>query len=66
MLTSFGNRKIAVIKAVRRLTGLGLKEAKELVESAPTIMATGLSERQAQEYCREIEEAGGQARVIQS
>lgn len=57
-LTDFGANKIAVIKAVRGATGLGLKEAKEFVESAPKIVKEGLSKADAEALQKELEEAG--------
>lgn len=57
-LTDFGANKIAVIKAVRTATGLGLKEAKEFVESAPKIVKEGLSKADAEALQKELEEAG--------
>lgn len=58
MLTSFGEKKVAVIKAVRAITGLGLKEAKDLVESAPVAVKEGISKSEAEEVQKQIEEAG--------
>ncbi len=62
-LTSFGDKKIAVIKVVREVTSLGLKEAKDLVESAPVAVKEGVSKDEAGEVKSKIEEAGGQAEV---
>ncbi|MCY3971623.1 MAG: 50S ribosomal protein L7/L12 [Acidobacteria bacterium] len=62
-LTSFGDKKIAVIKVVREVTSLGLKEAKDLVESAPVAVKEGVSKDEADEVKSKIEEAGGQAEV---
>jgi large subunit ribosomal protein L7/L12 len=62
-LTSFGDKKIAVIKVVREVTSLGLKEAKDLVESAPVAVKEGVSKGEADEVKSKIEEAGGQAEV---
>ena len=62
-LTSFGEKKIAVIKVVREVTSLGLKEAKDLVESAPVAVKEGVSKDEAAEVKSKIEEAGGQAEV---
>ena len=62
-LTSFGDKKIAVIKVVREVTSLGLKEAKDLVESAPVVVKEGVSKDEAGEVKSKIEEAGGQAEV---
>jgi large subunit ribosomal protein L7/L12 len=58
-LTSFGDKKIAVIKVVRKLTGLGLKEAKDLVEGVPAIILEGAKKDDAEAAKKEIEEAGG-------
>ena len=62
-LTSFGDKKIAVIKVVREVTSLGLKEAKDLVESAPVAVKEGVSKEEADEVKGKLEEAGGQAEV---
>ncbi len=61
MLTSMGEKKVNVIKAVRAITGLGLKEAKELVESAPKQVQEGLAKDAAETAKKQIEEAGGKA-----
>ncbi len=58
-LTAIGEQKIAVIKVVKDVLGLGLKEAKELVESAPAILKEGLKKEEAEEVKKKIEEAGG-------
>ena len=58
VLASFGANKIAVIKEVRALTGLGLKDAKELVESAPKPLKEGVSKEEAEEVKKKLEEAG--------
>ena len=60
-LTSFGDKKIQVIKTIRGITGLGLKEAKTLVESVPTKIKEGVSKDEAADIISQIEEAGGQA-----
>jgi len=57
MLTSFGEKKVAVIKAVRSMTGLGLKEAKDLVESAPAAIKEGASKAEADDMLKQLEEA---------
>jgi large subunit ribosomal protein L7/L12 len=57
-LTEVGAEKIKVIKVVRELTGLGLKEAKEAVESAPKILKEGLTKETADEYKKKLEEVG--------
>lgn len=61
ILTSFGEKKVGVIKAVREVTGLGLKEAKDLVEGAPAPVKEGVSKDEAAEIKKKIEEAGGSA-----
>ena len=58
MLTSFGDKKVAVIKAVRGITSLGLKEAKDLVESAPAAVKEGVSKAEADDIQKQLEEAG--------
>ncbi len=63
MLTSFGEKKVAVIKVVRAITSLGLKEAKELVESAPVAVKEGVSKDEAADLKKQIEEAGGTVEV---
>ncbi len=60
VLLSFGDKKIQVIKEVRAITGLGLKEAKELVESAPHAIKEGVTKEEAEEIKGKIENAGGQ------
>ncbi|KAB2892061.1 MAG: 50S ribosomal protein L7/L12 [Desulfobulbaceae bacterium] len=59
ILTSAGDQKIKVIKEVRAITGLGLKEAKELVEGAPQTVKEGISKDEAAAIKKQIEEAGG-------
>ena len=59
VLTSFGDKKVGVIKAVRGITGLGLKEAKDMVEGAPTPIKEGASKDEAEEMKKQLEEAGG-------
>jgi large subunit ribosomal protein L7/L12 len=63
ILTDIGAKKINVIKAVRQITGLGLKEAKDAVESAPTTIKEGISSADAQETKKVLEEAGAKAEV---
>ncbi len=58
VLASFGDNKVGVIKAVRGATGLGLKEAKDLVESAPAPIKEGASKDEAEELKKALEEAG--------
>ncbi|MFP6626401.1 MAG: 50S ribosomal protein L7/L12 [Deltaproteobacteria bacterium] len=59
ILTGIGEKKIQVIKAVRELTGLGLKEAKDLVEGAPKAVKEGVSKEEAEAAKAKIDEAGG-------
>ena len=59
-LTSFGANKVAVIKAVREATGLGLKEAKDVVESAPAVLKEGVSKEEGEELKAKLEAAGAQ------
>jgi large subunit ribosomal protein L7/L12 len=58
VLGSFGDKKVGVIKAVRAITGLGLKEAKDMVESAPTTIKEAASKTEAEELKKQLEEAG--------
>jgi len=62
-LVSIGDKKIGVIKAVREITALGLKEAKDLVESAPCAIKEGVTKEEADEMKAKFEEAGAQAEV---
>ena len=63
ILTSFGDKKINVIKEVRGITGLGLKEAKEAVEAAPKAIKEGASKEEAEEIKKKLEEAGASAEI---
>ncbi|MDG1177474.1 MAG: 50S ribosomal protein L7/L12 [SAR324 cluster bacterium] len=63
ILTSFGEKKINVIKEVRGITGLGLKEAKEAVEAAPKAIKEGVSKEEAEEIIKKLEEAGASAEI---
>lgn len=63
MLTGFGDNKIAVIKAVRAATSLGLKEAKELVESVPVALKEGVNKEQASELEKQLQEAGATVEI---
>jgi large subunit ribosomal protein L7/L12 len=63
MLTSFGENKVNVIKAVRELTGLGLKEAKDLVDGAPKPVKEAVSKADAEAAKKKLEEAGAKAEV---
>ncbi|MBI4067896.1 50S ribosomal protein L7/L12 [Candidatus Kaiserbacteria bacterium] len=58
-LTASGAQKIAVIKVVKEVLGLGLKEAKDMVEGAPVVMKEGVKKEQAEEWKKKVEEAGG-------
>ncbi|MDH4049515.1 MAG: 50S ribosomal protein L7/L12 [Gammaproteobacteria bacterium] len=58
VMTSFGANKVAVIKAVRTITGLGLKEAKDAVEGAPSVIKEGASKADAENFKKQLEEAG--------
>ena len=62
-LSSFGDKKIQVIKAVRTITGLGLKEAKGLVDGAPNVLKESVSKDEAEELKKQIEEAGGSVEI---
>ena len=62
-LVSIGDKKIGVIKAVREITSLGLKEAKDLVESAPTVVKDGVSKEEAEEIKAKFEEVGATVEV---
>ena len=63
MLTSFGASKVPVIKAVREITGLGLKEAKDLVESAPAAVKEGVEQAEADELKAKLEEVGASVEI---
>lgn len=63
VMTSFGSNKVAVIKAIRAITGLGLKEAKELVEGAPAPVKEGASKDEAEDIKKQLEEAGASVEV---
>ena len=58
VMTSFGDNKVAVIKAVRAITGLGLKEAKEMVEGAPSTIKEAAAKDEAEDIKKQLEEAG--------
>ena len=58
VMTSFGANKVSVIKAVRAITGLGLKEAKDTVEGAPSVIKEGVSKDEAEDVKKQLEEAG--------
>jgi len=63
VMTSFGDNKVAVIKAVRTITGLGLKEAKDMVEGAPATVKEGVSKDEAEQLKKQLEEAGAKADI---
>ncbi|SRR5690625_3473423 len=63
MLTDFGANKVSVIKVVREITGLGLKEAKELVDGAPKAVKEGMSKEEAEEAQKKLEEAGAKVEL---
>ncbi|MDR1871942.1 MAG: 50S ribosomal protein L7/L12 [Deltaproteobacteria bacterium] len=63
ILTSFGDQKINVIKEVRAITSLGLKEAKDLVEGAPQTVREGLTKDDAEKYKKQLEAAGAKAEI---
>ena len=63
VLTSFGANKVAVIKGVRAITGLGLKEAKDTVEDVPSTLKEGVSKEEAAGIKKQLEEAGGAVEI---
>ncbi len=63
MLTAIGDNKVNVIKAVRELTGLGLKEAKDLVDGAPKAVKEGVNKADSEAAKKKLEEAGGKAEI---
>lgn len=63
MLTGFGEKKVEVIKVVRAITGLGLKEAKDLVEGAPAAVKEGISKKDAEDIKKQLVEAGATAEI---
>lgn len=63
VMSSFGDNKVAVIKAVRTITGLGLKEAKDLVEGTPSTIKEAVSKEEAAEMKKQLEEAGASVEV---
>ena len=62
-MTEMGGNKVAVIKAVRAITGLGLKEAKDKVESAPCVLKEGASKDEAEDFKKQLEEAGATVEI---
>jgi large subunit ribosomal protein L7/L12 len=63
MLTSFGENKVGVIKAVRAITGLGLKEAKDLVEGVPSAVKEAVAKAEAENIKKQLEEAGAKVEL---
>jgi len=63
VLTGFGEKKVAVIKVVRSITGLGLKEAKDAVESTPTTIKEGVEKAEAEDVKKQLEEAGASVEI---
>lgn len=63
VMSSFGDNKVSVIKAVRGITGLGLKEAKDMVEGAPATIKEGVSKEEAEDIKKQLEEAGAKVDV---
>ncbi len=63
VLAAFGDNKVGVIKAIRTITGLGLKEAKDLVESAPATVKEGVSKADAADFKKQLEEAGATVEI---
>ncbi len=64
VLKDFGSNKVSVIKAVRAITGLGLKEAKEAVEGAPSTMKEGIAKAEADDIKKQLEEAGATVEIV--
>jgi len=63
MLTAFGDNKVNVIKVVRAVTGLGLKEAKDLVDGAPKPVKEGISKKDAEDLAKQLTDAGAKAEI---
>ncbi len=63
VMTSFGGNKVAVIKVIRAITGLGLKEAKDMVEGAPSTVKEAVAKEEAEDVKKQLEEAGAQVEV---
>jgi large subunit ribosomal protein L7/L12 len=63
VMSSFGDNKVGVIKAVRTITGLGLKEAKDMVEGAPSTVKEGASKEEAESIKKQLEEAGAKVEL---
>ncbi len=65
VMSSFGDKKVSVIKAVRAITSLGLKEAKDLVESVPANIKEGISKDEAEDFKKQLEEAGATVEITE-
>lgn len=63
VMTNFGANKVGVIKVIRTITGLGLKEAKDLVEGAPSVVKEGISKKDADDIKKQLEEAGAAVEI---
>jgi large subunit ribosomal protein L7/L12 len=63
VMTSFGENKVGVIKVVRTITGLGLKEAKDMVEGAPSTVKEAVSKKDAEDFKKQLEEAGAKVDI---
>ena len=63
VMTSFGEKKVPVIKVVRALTGMGLKEAKDLVEAVPSTIKEGVNKDEAEDVKKQLEEAGATVEI---
>jgi len=63
VMSSFGENKVSVIKSVRAITGLGLKDAKDLVEGAPTTIKEGVSKDESEDVKKQLEEAGASVEI---
>ncbi|MFP5344301.1 MAG: 50S ribosomal protein L7/L12 [Gammaproteobacteria bacterium] len=63
VMTKFGENKVGVIKVIRAITGLGLKEAKDLVEGAPSTVKEGVSKKDAEDIKKQLEEAGASVEI---
>lgn len=62
-MTKFGENKVSVIKVIRTVTGLGLKEAKDLVEGAPSVVKEGIPKKDAEDIKKQLEDAGATAEI---
>jgi large subunit ribosomal protein L7/L12 len=63
IMTSFGENKVNVIKVIRTITGLGLKEAKDMVEGAPSTVKEGVEKKEAESIKKQLEEAGAKVEI---